>query len=419
MSVFKPNFFNNSLNRATYPQNDSIPDIIEEMWHGVQFWKNRYHEGVRKFFDSTCLGNHQQIRWTVFGPPQYEDFFGGYNGEPGRWIHDETDEDDWDNEEDGSFTGQFIGMRNGSWIDKHGSSIVGFLASFINICDTIGWFPCNRTELLNLTLDARDSYKDNITATFDGVNCELEMYKLTGNISYLHNASFLAESIINSFSAPVSNDEFLNLACALDFADRYNGTLITLANSNNIFDTLWSELEKRTAEDDGKNIFRYLRIAEEAAPTYQSGDVFTAMLAACYGFNMTTNNTQKQDFFNFITRHYDWTFGWNFENTCLLEGVPGGDNYVFQYHSHRYRFISGIIRGGCPGFIVDGFERFPGDIGTSKDFCNVAENGVDCNDPNLRIIEPETNLYTETWSDVQFRYMMMNGAFHRLVLERN
>ena len=35
------------------------------------------------------------------------------------------------------------------------------------------------------------------------------------------------------------------------------------------------------------------------------------------------------------------------------------------------------------------------------------------------IIEKETNLYTETWSDVQFRYMMMSGAFFRLVLGKN
>jgi cellulase-like Ig domain-containing protein/glycosyl hydrolase family 9 len=404
-----PGFFNLKPNLATYPENDSVPDILEESWFGVKFWKQRWYEPEGKFFDSSSLGNHQHIRWTVFGPPEYEDYFGGYQGEPGRWIHDEYEAQPGDSEEDGWYEGQFLLM------DHHGPGIVAFLAGFINICDEIGWQPGNRSELVQLTLDAHESYASNIKANYYGINCELELYKLTGNQTYFQNAVKLAESVLNSINLA----DFNNLASALDFAQQYDGVLgcdlLAKLPAWGVIENLWKNLQNRTAEEDGNNIFRYLRNSWEGPPVYNNGKYFSAMHAACYGYNLTTNATHRRDFLNFITRHYDWTLGKNFENICQLEGVPGGDQYVYQLHSHRYRFIPGVMRGGCPGFILDGFDRYPDDYGTSKSH----SEDNNCNSADYYVIEPESNLYTETWSDLTFRFMMMNGAFYRLVLNRN
>ncbi|MHA1997767.1 MAG: glycoside hydrolase family 9 protein, partial [Promethearchaeota archaeon] len=328
-----PDFFNNTLNRATYPQNDNVPDIVEEMWHGVQFWKNRYHEGARKFFDSTVLGQHAEIRWTVFGAPEFEDYYGGYDGEPGRWIDDEYDPGE---EPVQTMAQRFLGQFQ--LMNSNGPAVIAFIAAFINICDAIGWQPGNRSELVNLVTDARESYAGNIGTDYygGGLNCELELYKLTGNNTYLENANARAASIISNFDDPadVTPNECTKLAVALDFAQRYNSTLITLANTTGTFDALWEGITNRTVESDGNNIFKYMRVGFQDAPVYQVGDIMSYIMAASYGYNMTSNATMREDFYNFITNHYDWVFGWNMENTCLLEGVPGGDKFVYRYGSH-------------------------------------------------------------------------------------
>lgn len=405
-----PVFFDLPVNKATYPQDDSIPDIIEEMWHGVQFWANRYHEGYRKFFDSTVLGNHQAIRWTVFGPPEYEDQFGGYNGTPGRWIHDEVNPEDVPDgapEEYGSVEGQFLLMEH------HAPAVIAYMASFINTCDVIGWNPGNRSHLLAIVLDARDAYASRVGANWYGINCELALYNLTGNATYLTNANAFAETIISGAAtvladtASMNGDRYVNIASALDFAERHNASLVLLANTSGVIDAIHHELEARTDPTDNENILRYLRFSRGGVPAYNIGQVFSAMMVACYGYNLTSSTAQRKFFYDFITRSYDFLLGMNPENICMLEGVLGGDNFLFQYHAHRYRFIPGIVRGGCPGFIVDGFERFPGEIG-----------GYDgkLQNEQVKLIEKATNLYSETWSDVQFRFMLLNGAFHRLVL---
>ncbi|MHA1369972.1 MAG: hypothetical protein ACTSRA_09695, partial [Promethearchaeota archaeon] len=102
-----------------------------------------------------------------------------------------------------------------------------------------------------------------------------------------------------------------------------------------------------------------------------------------------------------ITNHYDWLFGRNMENICLMEGLREGENNVYEYHG-RYPYIPGNIRGGCPGFIADGFEKFPDEE----------------NYENKGVFSPYTNVYNEVWSDIAYSFQLATAAFYSQVLGR-
>jgi hypothetical protein len=385
-----PNFFQNETQMTVYPENNSIPDIIEEAWFGAQFWLRRWYTPEQKWFDSDSLGENGHLRWSIFVAPEYEEDFGN-----GRYV------DDDDNNQK-SYNGQFL------W-STSSLLVIASLADFVRICRDQNFYLDNLTQIESMILAARQSYASFIKKEYRSLVCEQALYELTLNQTYLLNAIQIANTIIANSQNYSTFPDYLDYGLTLAFIQKFNGingwtgmTYLQANNSLQMFDTV---LINRTK--DPENLFNFVRFPESnglpGGPGKHNGYYLSAIIAASYAWNLTTDPSQKVDFFEFITNHFDWLYGRNMENVCMLEGVPGGENFPFEYHQ-RVKFIPGRLRGEGAGYIADGFEYFPGDYGTG-------------NDANQYVIRKQSYIYRETWSDVTFRYMMANAAFFHQVLQ--
>jgi hypothetical protein len=385
-----PQFYHEPERKTTYPApaNDAIPDIIEEAYFGMQFWVRRWYEPEQLFFDSSNLGEDGHIRWAVFGPPEFEDDF-GY----GRWI-----DDDDNGRKD--YEGQFVNST-------FGQLIVASFAEFITICRTEGYYLQNLSVLEDLTYKAYNSYTRFQHNHWHSLVMETAMFELTGNSTYLGKAINITHAILNQTGSLSGFPSFLTLGFVLDFVQRYDGVMNGAGSAaivgNKTIENLWTILNSRTA-----NIHNFYGILlhpiDNSLAHYHNGEFFAAIFAAAYAWNFTSDLELRKNFYNFMLTHYDWLLGRNLESVCMLEGVPGGENFIYRYQT-RYRYIPGNLRGEGLGFIVDGFN-LPG-----------------VNDPDVftqsYAIRPSTKIYREVWSDVTDQFMLACGAFFRQVLSRS
>ncbi|MBD3350153.1 MAG: hypothetical protein GF364_01550, partial [Candidatus Lokiarchaeota archaeon] len=340
-----PNYFNQEGHLDMYPQNDSIPDIIEESKFGLEFWIRRWYEPEKLFFDSTALGANMSIRWTVFGPPEYEEDY-GY----GRWISDdegEVDRDDLPVNHTKLYLSQFL----------RGSSVHLITASFASmarICEDYGFYLDNVTDFKQWANKSRFAFEkylgyshnnsqkaDNLYWRGYGYRdllSEVEMYKLTGNSTYLTNAINISNYIIYRSNSSTTFPNMQDFAFTLQFAKEFNGTLgwngLNYILDNKTIDIFTEIINKRTKDDN--NYFNLLRDYEEGPPTYNNARLLRPVFAAAYAWNLTDNATIRNDLYDFMTRHFDWILGGNIENLCQMEAVPGGENPVMWYTT-RYR----------------------------------------------------------------------------------
>ncbi|MEX2682682.1 MAG: glycoside hydrolase family 9 protein [Candidatus Sigynarchaeota archaeon] len=391
-------FLNEPENRAAYPQNDSIPDIYEEAWFGIQWWMKRFYEPEQRFFDSNCLGENMSIRWTVFAPPEFEEFFGN-----GRWVvGDPPPTEDMTYAQ--AYKMQFL---QSPWGLLPAASAAALARQF----KAHGFFNENVTQLEAFANKTRNAYKNYLNGGWESIACEAEMYRLTGNMTYFDNARGFVNNVIAASGSMASfPGEPRLLALAIQFAQQFNGTggwdgLGYLAG-NKTADHLAQYISART--DDPTNYFKYLRKEPFGAPVDWNFGYLNMIFAASYAFNISSNSTTRKSLYNFMTRHFDWLFGRNMENTCMMERLPGGDVFV-QNYATRQRFIPGNLHGAFPGAIADGFRYFPGDYG--------AENSLDNRERNP-IIPHMSNMYTETWSWQANAFQFAIGAFFSQVLGR-
>ncbi|MHA1714137.1 MAG: glycoside hydrolase family 9 protein [Promethearchaeota archaeon] len=393
----EPRFFKEPARMQIYPQNDSIPDIIEEAWFGLQFWARRWYEPEQKYFDSNCLGKYGHLRWTVFGPPEYEEDFGN-----GRWITDDLEGFNPDNpdhlRDENFYKFQFI-------TTSRALMIAATFAQMARICKENGYYAENVTFMELMANKTRAAYGHLLDNSQFSLACESEMYKLTGNLTYFNNAVNIVNSFISNTADisefPAIDNEMLGYV--LNFIKDFNGTNgwdgFGYLKGNNTLENLGEIILSRTY--DQNNIFHFLRTEPNGTSIYNNARFLRAMFAAAFAWNMTENATLKRIFYNFITNHYDWLFGRNMENICLMEGLREGENNVYEYHG-RYPYIPGNIRGGCPGFIADGFEKFPDEE----------------NYENKGVFSPYTNVYNEVWSDIAYSFQLATAAFYSQVLGR-
>ncbi|MHA1791912.1 MAG: glycoside hydrolase family 9 protein [Promethearchaeota archaeon] len=392
-----PAFFNQPAQRATYPENDSIPDIIEESWFGLKWWMKRFYEPEHLFFDSNELGEDGKIRWTVFCPPETEEFFGN-----GRYIVGDQAIGDTLEEK---YYKQFIRSPSGLLV-------AASFAAMARICEDFNYYPENITQLKILANETMEAYSPWIGNNFESIVAGQEMFKLTGNDSYFHSAASIVDNIIvQSANLSTFPTDFRALAFALRFAKEFNGTLnwngLDHVLGNHTIDNFAKILQERTEDD--KNFFNFLRYWKNGPPVIWNSDYMKAILASAYAFNITGNASLQEIFHDFITRHLDWIFGRNMENTCLMESLKGGDKFRYGYFT-RQKYIPGNLRGAYPGSFADGFQYFPGDY--SSDTNSNLNNSLSRAYP----MAPITNIYGETWSDNSYAFMLACGALFSQVL---
>lgn len=403
-------FYKREPQRTAYYGNNSIPDIIEEAMFGIQFWIRRWYETEQLFFDSMMLGANGSIRWTVFGSPEYEEDY-GY----GRWIADD---------EGGILShGGDVNLMKLYYAQFMRSSYVHLItasfASMARICENNGYYIENVTDLkewANKTRLAHEKYlgyynnrsMDNDNLIWRGYNwhdlvSEVEMYRLTNNNTYLMNAINITNGIISNTNDISTYPDYVSVGLAMQIAKEFNNSLgwdgLGFLQGNKTIENLVSILNARTR--DSHNYFNYLNDAN-GKPAYDNARFLEAIFAASFAWNITDNNMLKKDLYSFITRHFDWLYGRNMENLCQMEGIPGGENIVYNYYT-RYRFMRGNLRGGYPGFIIDGFEYFPG----LDDEDNSATKYA---------IPRISNTYREVWSDISYGFHIATSAFYGKVL---
>jgi len=392
-------FLNEPANKAAYPQNDSIPDICEEAWFGIQWWIKRFYEPERLFFDSNCLGENMSIRWTVFCPPEVEEDFGN-----GRWVVGDQPASTTYAE---AYSKQFL-KNSGALLP------IASAAAMARQFKVHGYYLANITQLETFANKTRHAYKNYLNGDWASIACEMEMYRLTRNMTYFNNARNYVNSVIAASGSLGSfPGDYRQIALAIQCAREFNGTggwngLGYLAGNQTI-DHLAQYLSART--DDARNYFNYLRYAPSSAPVAWNFEYLNAIFAASYAYNFSTNNTTRKTLYNFMTRHFDWLFGRNMENTCMMERLPGGDVFVQDYFT-RQRFIPGNLHGAFPGSIADGFQYFPGDYsgwGYDNSLSNAEKNPA---------IPKRSNIYSETWSYQANSFQLAIGAFFSQVLGR-
>jgi glycosyl hydrolase family 9/cellulase-like Ig domain-containing protein len=382
-----PNYYHEDAQRTGYPQNDSIPDIIEESWFGLQWWMKRWYETEQLYFSGNELGVDGSIRWTVFCPVENEEEFGN-----GRWVVG-------DRHAKNKYASQF----------KYGSDCLGIAGSFAALaqtCEKYGYYTENITQLKAFAIKTRDAYGSKLTNNFYSLKCEKEMYELTNNITYLNNAIDISNNFIERLGNSSTFPGYENVGFLLDFIKDYNGingwNALAYLEGNQSINGLVKVLNSRTKDET--NYFNFLRTSELGAPVIWNSQYMTAIFAASYAWNLTTNVTLKKDLYDFMTRHLDWIYGRNMENVCLMEGIPGGENNVYTYFT-RYKYAPGNLRGIFPGFFADGFQYYPGDFGEK-------------NDVSKRIVPQMSNVYREVWSDNAYAFQLASNAFYSQVLSR-
>ncbi len=393
-------FFNEPENMAAYPQDDSIPDIYEEAWFGIQWWMKRFYAPERLFFDSNCLGENMSIRWTVFGPPEFEEAFGD-----GRWVTGDPPVEKGQTYAI-AYARQFI---RSSWGLLPAASAAALARQF----KTYGCYGENVTQLETFANETRYAYKDYLNGGWESIACEMEMYRLTGNMTYFNNARSFVNGVIAASASLGSFPEPRQVALAMEFAKEFNGTAgwdgLGYMAGNKTADHVAQYLSARTEDD--KNYFNYMRYEPLGAPVAWNFGYLNAIFAASYAYNLSSNATARASLFNFITRHFDWLFGRNMENTCMMERLPGGDVFVQDYAT-RQRFIPGNLHGAYPGSIADGFRYFPGDYSGS------GYNNSLSNRERNPIIPELSNMYTEIWSFQANAFQFAIGSFFSQVLGR-
>lgn len=403
-------FYKKEPQRTAYYGDDTIPDIIEEAMFGIQFWIRRWYEPEQMFFDSMMLGANGSIRWTVFGPPENEEDY-GY----GRWIADDEGgilRYDGDVNLTKLYYAQF--MRS-SYVHL----ITASFASMARICESNGYYLDNITELkqwANKTRLAHEKYlgyynnqsMENDNLIWRGYNwhdlvSEMEMYRLTNNETYLINTITIANEFISRTKEIGSFPDYVTVGLAMQIAQEFNDSLgwdgLGFLQGNKTIQNLVSILSVRTK--DSTNYFNYLKFSD-GRPAYDNARFLEAIFAASFAWNITDNPAYKKDLYDFMTRHFDWLYGRNMENLCQMEGIPGGENIVYNYYT-RYRFMHGNLRGGYPGFIIDGFEYFPG-----------LDN--EDNSATKYAIPRISNTYREVWSDISYGFHIATCAFYGKVL---
>lgn len=405
-----PEFYNLDPQRVAYPQNDTIPDIIEESWFGLKYWMRRFYEPEQLYFDSNMLGANGSIRWTVFGPPEYDEDF-GY----GRWVAGDFGRADDAANASELYKSQFL-------LERTGHLVTASFAAMARLCEEHGYYHANITQMKEWANKSRRAYadflgyehndfRDGDSLYWKGYDyrdlvSESEMYKLTGNTMYLQNAINITNFIIGKTDEIDTLPPFNDVGFALRFAQEFNGSLgwdgLGYIDGNKTIETMWEDIRSRT--QDERNYFNFLRESVEGSPIYNNARWLTGIFASSYAWNMTENSTIKAGLYNFMTQHYDWMFGRNMENICQVEGIQGGENPV-QWYTTRYRYIPGNLRGANPGYIIDGFDYFPGDYGEK-------------NDPDKYAIPQITNTYREVWSDIAYAFQLANNAFYKQVLNR-
>ncbi len=386
-----PSFFLQAPQAIAYPDDAAgvIPDVLEDAYFGLQWWTRRWYPVENRFFDSNMLGVNGSLRWTVFGPAEYEDDFGD-----GRWVAD----DDEPGDDDANYTQQFVQSSNGLLV-------AATYAAMARICAKYGYYSKNVSGFEDMARLARLHYAPFLANNTHSFVCELEMYKLTGEPIYLENAQTIAWELLKHYETPTSfGDDFLTLGFLLDFAREYQDTLpfLDYVRGNGTLQLLTDALFARTMGTS--NIYN-LMLDASGKPAYNNQKFFDAQMVASLIANLTTNSSARAFLQEFLTRHFDWLLGRNIENLCQVEGVPGGENPIFENH-HRYAFSPGLLRGACPGWIIDGFEYFAGEPGEK-------------NDPNRYPMPQPTRAYTEVWSDVVSSFLFGTSTFYNAVLNRN
>jgi hypothetical protein len=392
-----PNFFLRPEQRVVYPfdsntndpnrNNDEIPDIIEEEYHGLSFWSRRWYPIEQRFFDSNELAENGHLRWTVFCAPEYEDHFGN-----GRYIADDTD---WTLGD--PYLDQFVQ-------GPKGLQIAASYAAMARLCQTYGFYTQNTTHFASFAETVRNAYASSLGFNQESLLCEAELYKLTGNVTYLNNAINISYQFIErQNNDPAAFADPLSLAYLLNFAFEFDGVggcnALSYILGNQTIERFWTDLAKRTLFDG--NIFRYLANFNSTTPMYSNHNFLEMIMAASLAYRFTTNQTLRTNLYRFITDHYDWLFGRNIDNLCMFEGI-GGDKQVPKYH-HRLGNADGNLRGAAPGWIADGIEYFPGEPGYEK-----YEEG--------HVFRPDCFSYREPWILQSSTFLMATSTFFRDVL---
>ncbi len=166
-------------------------------------------------------------------------------------------------------------------------------------------------------------------------------------------------------------------------------------------------LEART--NDSRDLFQYLRYTPLGAPAGWNFDYLQAIFAASYAYNLTSDISIRKPLYDFITRHFDWLFGRNMENTCMMEALPGGDKYVQSYFT-RQKCIPGVLNGAFPGDIADGFQYFPGDYSSAGWNNSLSKH---------KVIPAMSNIYSEIWSFQAYSFQLASASFYSQVLGRS
>jgi hypothetical protein len=392
-------YLNEPLQRVAYPQNDTIPDIYEEAWFGIQWWVKRFYEPEQLFFDSNELGENGSIRWTVFCPPEYEESFGN-----GRWVVGDQAIGET------PAVAYYRQFYRGSYGLLPAASAAALARQFVDR----GYFLENVTQLEAFASKTRNAYRNYLNGDWASIACEMEMYRLTGNMTYFNNARKYVDWVIgNSSSILTFPGDYRQLGLALQFAKEFNGTAgwagLTYVEGNKTAEHLAQYIKARTI--DTTNFYNYLRYQPMGAPVCWNGDYLVAIFAASYAYNLTTNSTTRDTLFTFMTRHFDWLLGRNMENTCMIERLAGGDRFVQDYFT-RQRFVPGNLHGAYPGAIVDGFQYFPDDYSGSG-----YNNSLSNTDKNPSIPKL-SNIYGEIWSMQAYSFQLASGAFFSQVLGR-
>lgn len=385
-----PNFFHKPLQRTGYPTNDTIPDIIEEAWHGTQWWMRRFYEPEQLFFRGNELGENGSERYTVWSPPEFEEDF--WNG---RYVTGDHVEGDLSPVE--AYQNQFKKSSGGLYA-------TATIAAMARFCETYGYYTDNITAMKEMANKSRIAYDPWVVNNAPSLAGDIEMYKLTNNNTYFQSASEIANHFIEN------PGEYRATALALQFAKEFNGTMgwngLDYVQGNNTIQAITDILNGRTKDET--NFFNFLRDSVNGPPVHYNYEYWKAIMMASYAYNLTNNNTLRRDLYDFCTRHFDWMFGRNMENVCMMEGLEGAENALEDYWT-RYAYIPGCLKGAYPGFLADGFRYFPGDFsGSHKNNNNSLEL--------LKVIPKTTYVYSEVWSSVACAFQLACSAFFSQVL---
>ncbi|HME55759.1 MAG TPA: glycoside hydrolase family 9 protein [Candidatus Lokiarchaeia archaeon] len=389
--------FINEPAQHAYPGNASIPDADKEAWFAIQWWMKRFYQPEQLFFDSNELGQNGSIRWTVFGPPEYEDQFGN-----GRWVVGDGSNPANQSQ---SYHDQFL--RN-----SEGLLVAAAAASLAYQFKQHGYYTENITQLETFANTTRHAYAGFLDGDWASITCEMEMYRLTHNVTYFINAKNYVNAIIAASNSLVSfPGDYRQVAIALEFAEEFNGTNgwngLQYIAGNQTCKHLAEFIQERT--NDSRDLFNFLRYQPLGAPVGWNFDYLQAIYAASYAYNLTTDVATRHVLYDFMTTHFDWLFGRNMEDRCMMAWLPGGDIFV-QNHFTRQKFIPGVLSGAFPGDIADGFQYFPGDYSGSGYNNSLSNQGV---------IPALSNIYTEIWSFQAYSFQLASASFFSQVLGRD